>query len=344
MNPATPAIVKEFGVSRVEATLTLTLYTLGLAIGPVFIAPLSEVYGRKPVYVVCTAIFLVFSGGAAAADNFGTLLVCRLLAGLLGSASVAIGGGAISDVWVVEKAVPGSLVFILGPFLGPALAPLVGAYILHDHNNNWRWTLYILIMVCSPVWLGSLVMRETNKVWILREEIRAARNTPEESVLRILKKATTKPVQMLLSDSIVFFFALYTAYAYAMVFSYFSSSAYILPKYYGFNPRESGLAILSVVVGYFLAVLMFLIFTKTLYMAAARRAPDGRPAPEHRLYTAMAGSVLLPAALFWAAWSAEENGNWAVHIASGIFLGIGSLSLFVSSISHTRITKAWFGD
>jgi MFS family permease len=55
-----PGVMAEFGVtSRPLATLGLTSYLLGLAAGSVVVAPMSEIYGRRVVYLVCLGVFMV---------------------------------------------------------------------------------------------------------------------------------------------------------------------------------------------------------------------------------------------------------------------------------------------
>jgi MFS family permease len=131
------SFAQRFEVSRTISMLTLTLYTLGLAFGPVCTAPLSEVIGRRWIYVISSSLLLAFSAGAGAANNIGTLLVCRWFAGFFGSAGVAIGAGTLADIWCSEKEGGlASVLFILGPFLGPTIGPLAGAYVLKDHNND----------------------------------------------------------------------------------------------------------------------------------------------------------------------------------------------------------------
>ncbi|EWZ28982.1 major facilitator superfamily domain-containing protein [Fusarium oxysporum Fo47] len=332
--PATDLIALEFGLNRTESLLPLTLYTLGVAFGPVLIAPLSEEFGRKYVYVGTMSCLLAFLGGAAAANNFATLLICRLFAGILGSAGIAVGGGTIADVWALEKAgTQASLLFILGPFLGPTLGPLAGAYILKDKGYDWRWTHYLLLILGAPIWLGCILMKETSKSWILRNELDSNEKAAKIKSRRLVMTAMARPVKMLFQEVIVSSLALYTAFAYAMIFSYFASSSYILQLYYGFNLREVGLSFISVIIGYILATIMFAVLDKTLYARAARASPTGSAGPEHRLYAALVGSFFLPAALFWYAWEARRGGNWAAEVASGIFLGLGSFSLFLSAIT-----------
>jgi hypothetical protein len=82
-----------------------------------------------------------------------------------------------------------------------------------------------------------------------------------------------------------------------MLFAFFGSYNYVFQEVYHFNQRHIGLAFLGILIGNLLAVMTFLIFDKTLY-AKARVVAQGHPAPEHRLYSAMLGSILLPVGLF----------------------------------------------
>jgi MFS family permease len=248
-------VAADFNVSRTESILLLTLYTLGLAFGPVVIAPLSEYFGRKWIYVTTSSFLLAFTGGAAAAQNFTTLLVCRFLAGFLGSAGVAI--------WAFGK-VGGivSLFFILGPFLGPSFGPLAGAYILYNHDKDWRWTQYLLLMIGAPILFGTVLMRETSKQGILQSAGRKAISGPSQPTLfgKMIQAAMVRPVRMLCTETVVRLLTLYTAFAYAMVFSYFGSASYVLQLDYGFSLREVGLNFISVIIGYILALFMSIVF------------------------------------------------------------------------------------
>ncbi|KAI5270960.1 putative MFS polyamine transporter [Aureobasidium subglaciale] len=338
MVPATPLLMEAFSVPRTQALLSLTLYTMGIAFGPLFIAPLSEVFGRKYVYVVSLTMLLAFTGGAGAAHNFGTLLACRLLAGILGSSTVAIGAGTIADVWALGKSGgTASLFFILGPFLGPTLGPLAGAYILHDRHDNWRWTMWLLMIVGAPIWLGAIIMNETSHAKLTQRYGYVEAQLTEKGLFAAAVEkvlvGVKRPTKMLCTEPIVISLAIYTAFAYATVFSYFGSASYVLQRYYHFNERQVGLSFISVIIGYLLAAFVFGIFDKTLY-AKAVAAGNGTAAPEHRLYAGMVGSIFLPISLFWYAWEVKENGNWAALVAAGIPFGLGSFSIFLSSITY----------
>jgi hypothetical protein len=161
-------------------------------------------------------------------------------------------------------------------------------------------------MLGFPIWLGTLALRETSTEKILQNAKASPlgetnQETNQKIALKhLLRFMFVRPVTMLCTETIVFSLSIYTAFAYATIFSYFGSASYVLQIEYGFNLREVGLSFISVMIGYVMALAMFVVLDKTLY-ARALEAGGGFAAPEHRLYSGMAGSVLLPVGLFWLA-------------------------------------------
>ncbi|KAK5287360.1 hypothetical protein LTR43_010194 [Exophiala xenobiotica] len=334
--PATSALMAEFNIDRTKALLSGTLYMLGLAFGPLIMAPLSEFIGRRWLYLVTSSSIVAFAGGSGAAQNLATLLTCRFFCGFLGSAGIAIGAGTILDVWgLAEAGSLAKLLFIFGPFLGPTLGPLAGAYVMHEHHGDWRWTQWMVALIGAPIWILILFMKETSD---FRIQHSAAKHSGRFGILALalstLKAAVLRSMSILTTEAIAFSLTLYTGYAYAVVFSFFASATYVYSIDYDFTSREIGLSFLGVVIGYCLAAVMHVVVQGTIYARAVRKAPDGRPAPEHRLYTAMAGSIFLPIGLFWYAWGAHRGGHWATVVASGIPFGLGAFVTFLSSISY----------
>jgi len=73
-----PGLIKEFKVeSQTVATLGVTTYLLGLGLGTLIFAPISELYGRKPVYIVCMLIFTVLIIPSCLATSLTEILVVR---------------------------------------------------------------------------------------------------------------------------------------------------------------------------------------------------------------------------------------------------------------------------
>src|SRR5579862_3708030 len=72
--PGIPSLQHEFHLSNTVALLGLSLYTLGLAFGPVIAAPLSETYGRRIVYFISMPVFAAFVACGGAAQSWGGVL------------------------------------------------------------------------------------------------------------------------------------------------------------------------------------------------------------------------------------------------------------------------------
>ncbi len=64
---------RDFRVSKEVTILGVSLFILGLGLGPLLLGPLSEFYGRNPVYWVSYSLFWIFSWPVAFAPNVGTM-------------------------------------------------------------------------------------------------------------------------------------------------------------------------------------------------------------------------------------------------------------------------------
>lgn len=89
--PAISAIANEFDITnKIESQMVLSIFVLAYAIGPLFLAPLSEVYGRVPVLQMANLIYLIFNTACGASRNKGEMIAFRFLSGLGGSAPLAV--------------------------------------------------------------------------------------------------------------------------------------------------------------------------------------------------------------------------------------------------------------
>lgn len=144
----------EFGCSRIVATLGLSMFVLGIALGPMW-SPLSEFYGRRPIYLAAFAVFTVWIIPTAVARNIGTVIVSRFFQGLSGSAFLSVSGGTVGDLFTPNKMHYPMIMFTAAPFLGPSFGPMIGGFI--NSNVNWRWTHYMLIIWAFLMCLALVV-------------------------------------------------------------------------------------------------------------------------------------------------------------------------------------------
>ena len=142
-------VVKDFGVSRTKATLGLTLFVAGYALGPMIWAPMSEIpqIGRNPIYIGTLAVFVILQVPTALPVNFATLLCFRFLTGFIGSPALAIGGASIGDMFAPKKRAYGIVLWGIATVFGPVLGPLVGGFA--TQAEGWSWTIWALMWLCG---------------------------------------------------------------------------------------------------------------------------------------------------------------------------------------------------
>jgi MFS family permease len=128
--PALDKIGQDLNVqTSIEKDLVLSIFVLAYAIGPLFLGPLSEIYGRVVVLQLSNLFYLAFNIGCGFAQNKSQLIAFRFLSGLGGSAPLALGGGLLSDCWRAEERGKSISIYSLAPLLGPAVGPIAGGFI-----------------------------------------------------------------------------------------------------------------------------------------------------------------------------------------------------------------------
>ncbi|OAQ98834.1 hypothetical protein LLEC1_05740 [Akanthomyces lecanii] len=254
----------EFGNSRIVSVLGLSLFVLGIAFGPMLFGPLSEFYGRRPIYLVAWVVFVLFLFPGAFGTNIQTILVARFFGGFSGSAFLAVSGGAVGDLFQRHELQAPMVLFSLAPFLGPTAGPLIGGFI--NYNVDWRWTYYVFL-----VWTGVLLVAvvffvpETYHPILLRNKARGLRKrtgddrwlAPTEktqrSVIRAIGLSLLRPMQLLVFEPMCLNLCLLSAMLLGILYLFFGAFALVFSTNYGFNLWQIGMTFIPICVGMFIA-------------------------------------------------------------------------------------------
>jgi len=104
---------------------------------------LSDLYGRKPLFLVGLTIFVLGSFAAGASFNMEMLIICRAVQGLGGGILIPVATAAVADLYEprARAKMQGALGAIFG--IGSGVGPLIGGFI--TENIDWRWIFYINI-------------------------------------------------------------------------------------------------------------------------------------------------------------------------------------------------------
>lgn len=346
-------LMREFHASQTLVLSGLTFYLIGLSLGPILGAPLSELFGRKIVYIVTMPISMLFVMGVGLSHNIQSVLVLRFLAGFVSSPVMAIAGGTISDLWDTDMFGLAMSAFCVAPFAGPVLGPIMGGFAVQ--NKNWRWTMWISLMLSGAILPFLLWMPETYKSAIMRSRAKARGikiAKPKVSLGGFLKiifvLTVARPLEMILyREPIVIVLSIYTAFVVSILFGFFEAYPVIYSGVYHFHGGVSSLPFIGIGLGLALGVGVFVVIDRTIFYPIQ---PDGTRVPkdengnpvfppaETRLLPAKIGAVGLPIALFWQAWTARASVHWMAPIAAGVPFGMSLLLIFFTILLYFTLS------
>ena len=200
--------------------LPIAFYLVGLALGPLGVAPCSEIFGRRPVYTICFAIFTLLNVGCALVHNMAGLVVLRFLAGVAGSAGPSLGGSSIGDLFSHEERGKAQAVYGLGPICGPVLGGVVGGFIAYG-TNGWRWMVWVVTIAAGVVTcLAVLFQKETYAPVLLKRRKRDLEKANpgvaywvegESAAPQVFRQSILRPLRLLFFSPICTFMSLYLA-------------------------------------------------------------------------------------------------------------------------------------
>jgi len=166
--PAFPAVEAEFGASASAMQQTLSIYLIAYAGMSLFHGAISDSLGRRGVILAGVGVFTLAAVGAALSTSLGMLLAFRVLQGLSAGAGLIVGRAIIRDLYDGPEAqkLMASISLLFG--IAPAVAPLIGGWVLLA--GTWRWIFWFLAL-----WAGVLLLA---CVWRLPETHPHGRRQP----------------------------------------------------------------------------------------------------------------------------------------------------------------------
>ena len=150
--PSLPVIGRALQLSEFQLSLTMTVYMAGYAVSMLVCGPLADRYGRRPVLIGGTALYLVATIACALADSGGMLIAARLLQALGGCCGTVVGRVIVRDRFQKAEQVSYLSWMSSGMALSPVVAPLIGSVI--DVALGWRWVFVVLAVVAACVLLA----------------------------------------------------------------------------------------------------------------------------------------------------------------------------------------------
>ncbi|KAJ2956569.1 hypothetical protein NQZ79_g7598 [Umbelopsis isabellina] len=248
------------------STLSANIYfpALGVfqGISPSFWAPLADQWGRRPVYLATTTVYLIANIALSLAPNYPTVLVFRMLQAFGSGPVIALGAGCISDIANPTERGFFFGIYTSGPQVSFAFGPVIGGIVAQ--NLGWRWIFWVLV-----IFAGVLLIAIT---FLLRETLRSlvgngsgyANPTPSQWVARHVKRdcngSTTDSSRFLhcpnMLKPLIYAFQpdiglclIYNAIAYSIFYAMLASYSGLLETIYKLNQLNTGLCYIPTGIG-----------------------------------------------------------------------------------------------
>ena len=316
--PAENAISAYTGVSHEVAVLSISLYVLGFAFGPLCWAPVSEQFGRRWSLLPAMVCLGLFSIGTATSKNITSILVTRFFGGLFGSAPVSNVAAALGDVWAPRARGMAVTFYAVAVVGGPTLGPTIGAALTVNKHLGWRWTEYIeAIWVFAATAMAAFTMPELYAPVLLhRKAIKMRKETgddryhhPHEDIKldfnSIVTKHLVRPLRMLLTEPMVTCIAIYASFVFGLLYLTLEVFPIVFQEMRGYSLVVSTLPFLALFVGV-LAAMGINLANQPRYIRLVNEN-GGKPVPEGRLLPMVVGGVLFAIGLFWFGWTADPK-------------------------------------
>lgn len=215
--PALPALGSYFTTSASMVQLTLTVSMIGLAIGQLFIGPLSDRYGRKMPLIVSLILFILSTIGCLGSTTIGQFLVFRFIQGIAGAGGVVISKSIATDLYEGKQLARFFSMLSSVQGLAPICAPVLGGLLLTV--TDWRGIFWTLLII------GFLLLLTTTR---FRESLQ----TPVTGGL----SAAFNAYLPVMRNRCFMRYVLVQAMAMGVMFAYIAASPFIFQEHYGLSP------------------------------------------------------------------------------------------------------------
>ncbi|KAL2868911.1 MFS transporter [Aspergillus lucknowensis] len=362
-SPASELLTAYWDISPVAYNLGITLFCVGFALAPMVLAPFSEINGRRPIFVASGILFVACTVACGGTRLFGGFLVARFFQGVGASTFSTMVGGVISDIYHAHERNTPMALFTGSAFFGTGLAPMISSAIVQ--HTSWRWIYWshaivtgifvLVILLFFQETRGSVLLSQKARTLnTYYEQLEAAghfgvltgdkpqprrirwkvkSDEERESLAKMISISLYRPFHMLVTEPVVFFFSLWVAFSWAVLYLQFGSIPLVFKTNHNFTLEENGAVFTAMCVGSLLITLVSIYQEKL-----ATRFNLLPPTPEARLYFVCIQATLMPIGLFWFGWTSPSSIHWISPTLAIACETMGIFSVYLAVFNYLADT------
>ncbi|KAL6244682.1 hypothetical protein RBB50_008210 [Rhinocladiella similis] len=337
-------IEEKFGISKAQvATLGQSMFIVGTAVGPAFLGPLSDIGGRKWVYVVAILFYAILNIGTALADNYPMLVIFCFLIGVAGSVALNNVAGTISDLFGdADNAAQPMALFVLSANFGPSFGSPIGEWIAENESLSWRWIFYINIIIGGAFSFILCFVPETLPRVVISRAVKRRGSVDQNavdialgssrlSVMQEFKFVTTMALKIMFTEPIVISLGLYNGFAYGLLFLYLDGVFDVFVFSNGLSYIGADLTYLNFCVG---VTVTFCFVPVQTYLFRRDRLKHGYHRPEGRFLVSLVTVWLFPISLLWFAFTCDGSVSYWSPVVAGGVLGFCDPLLWLAMLNY----------
>lgn len=357
-NPANAQIEQQLHASSGQISLSLSLFILVQGNFPVLWSAVSEIKGRKLVYLASVSFFTLGSAIVAISKSIGLLIGMRILQAIGSSAVLSIGAATLADIYEPHQRGAKVGVYYCAPLLGPSLGPIIGGVL--TQTFSWRAVFWFLVIWGGVIFSAFLALfqdtfrRERSLTYqnVLRRRTNGGKRASEEppkdveAQPPIATAGDAKDITLSLVDvnpfppyvnilrrknNLVILMASGLLFAFGFSITY--TCARTLALYYDYNALKTGLVLLSFGIGSMLGSILGGRWSDRT-LARLKAANGGVSFPEMRLESTKIAMCGLPPAVISYAWICQERVHVAAMCVMLFLAGFFSIWIYSSTLAY----------
>ncbi|EMC94446.1 hypothetical protein BAUCODRAFT_35666 [Baudoinia panamericana UAMH 10762] len=322
--PAYENISLDLGVTIQQASYLTSLQIAVLGFAPLLWKPLSNRYGRRPIWLISTIGALLFNVGCALSHTYTAMCVCRAFCSFFISPAIAIGSGVVTETFFKSQRGNYMGIWTLMVTLGPPGGPFIMGFVAQQ-TGNYRWIYWVMAIINGVQFIAYLFLGPETRY--VRQGVHHQGSAFKQEYLTF-GRLDPNPFSAweFVQPFVLFKYAsvFVPTVAYTIVFGFCSVLLTVeipqlfVPKF-GFNAQEIGLQFLGIIIGSLIGEQLGGRLSD-LWMNRRAKQIGKRPQPEYRLWLSYAGFLLAMVGLLVFGIREEQapQGHWNVTPIVGI--------------------------
>lgn len=229
--PSLPQMAKHFGVTDGVMALSVPLFLYVSSVLQMFIGPVSDRYGRRPVLLAGIVIFMFGTIGCIMATNATVFLICRMVQAAI-AVCMVLSRAVIRDSFDQEQSASMLAYVTMGMAVVPMISPAIGG--LLDELLGWKANFWVLLIAGGA--LFALVWRDLGE-------------TVKPSGLTLAQQFKEYPE--LLRSPRFWGYCLASAFCSGAFFAYLGGGPFVGAVVFGMTPKWVGIFFGAPAIGYF---------------------------------------------------------------------------------------------